>query len=266
MMGGGSISYIMMRQSMLLLVLAVVLTSGTGTGAGGSWWRWGGESSSSSYCLSWRMGVEANNIRAWRTVPDECQRHVEAYIAAGQYQQDLALTVGQVILAYVDAIAPSLPRDGFDAWILDVDDTCISNLRYYRGKRYGCDPFDPQGFKAWASRAGCPAIPDVLRLFYELVRAGFKVFLVTGRDEETLGEATLRNLHDQGFLGYHRLILRSSAYKGLGAAAYKSEMRKQLVGEGYRIWGNVGDQWSDLQGDCPGNRTFKLPNPIYFVP
>lgn len=59
--------------------------------------------------------------------------------------------------------------------------------------------------------------------------------------------------------------------------AYKSEIRKQLEGGGggsggdigaggYRIWGNVGDQWSDLQGNCTGNRTFKLPNPMYFVP
>lgn len=59
---------------------------------------------------------------------------------------------------------------------------------------------------------------------------------------------------------------RSSAYKGLSAITYKSEIRKQLVEQGYRIWGNVGDQWSDLQGEYVGNRTFKLPNPMYFVP
>ncbi|VAH26387.1 unnamed protein product [Triticum turgidum subsp. durum] len=32
--------------------------------------------------------------------------------------------------------------------------------------------------------------------------------------------------------------------------------------EGYRIRGNVGDQWSDLQGDCAGDRVFKVPNPM----
>jgi len=47
---------------------------------------------------------------------------------------------------------------------------------------------------------------------------------------------------------------------------YKSDVRKQLEEEGYRIWGNVGDQWSDIKGDYLGNRTFKLPNPMYFVP
>lgn len=61
-------------------------------------------------------------------------------------------------------------------------------------------------------------------------------------------------------------IGRSTAYKGKSAMRYKSDVRKQLEDEGYRILGNVGDQWSDLQGDYLGNRTFKLPNPMYFVP
>lgn len=61
-------------------------------------------------------------------------------------------------------------------------------------------------------------------------------------------------------------VCRSGAYKGQSAIAYKSAIRKQLTEEGYRIWGNVGDQWSDLQGDHTGNRTFKLPNPMYFIP
>lgn len=214
--------------------------------------------------------MEANNVRAWRTVPTQCLRHIENYMTGGQYEHDLNFII-EHIESYIDTIQMS--DDGLDAWILDVDDTCISNVLYYRGKRFGCDPFDPAGFRKWALRRGCPAIPAVLRLFYNLVGRGFKVILVTGRDEETLGQATLDNLHKQGFIGYEKLILRSAEYRGQSAVAYKSEIRKQLEdggggGEdgGYRIWGNVGDQWSDLQGNCTGNRTFKLPNPMYFVP
>ncbi|KAF7143583.1 hypothetical protein RHSIM_Rhsim05G0232700 [Rhododendron simsii] len=227
---------------------------------------------SASYCLSWRLGVEANNVRAWRTVPTQCLRHIENYMTGGQYERDLNFIM-EHIESYIDTI--QLSEDGLDAWILDVDDTCISNVFYYRGKRFGCDPFDPDGFRKWALRGGCPAIPAVQRLFNNLVGSGFKVFLVTGRDEETLGQATLDNLHNQGFIGYEKLIMRSAAYRGQSAVAYKSEIRKQLEGGGsggdigaggYRIWGNVGDQWSDLQGNCTGNRTFKLPNPMYFVP
>ncbi|CAL5420460.1 unnamed protein product [Camellia sinensis] len=58
----------------------------------------------------------------------------------------------------------------------------------------------------------------------------------------------------------------STTYKGQSAVVYESEIREQLEEEGYKIWGNVGDQWSDLQGNCTSNRTFKLPNPLYFVP
>ena len=47
---------------------------------------------------------------------------------------------------------------------------------------------------------------------------------------------------------------------------FKSAERRRLAAEGYRIRGNVGDQWSDLQGDCAGDRVFKMPNLMYFVP
>ncbi|XP_027337725.1 acid phosphatase 1 [Abrus precatorius] len=216
-----------------------------------------------SFCLSWRLAVEANNVVAWPTVPPQCSRYVETYMIDGQYDRDLELIV-QEILAYVNDTF--LVGDAMDAWILDVDDTCLSNIYYYKGKKYGCDPYDPYGFRAWAIKGGCPAIPSVLKLFNELVDKGFKVFLLTGRDEQSLGEVTKNNLHNQGFIGYERLILRGVEYKGKSAVKYKSDVRKQLQEEGYRIWGNVGDQWSDLQGDYLGNRTFKLPNPMYFVP
>ncbi|KAM5560740.1 acid phosphatase 1 [Rosa sericea] len=215
------------------------------------------------FCLSWRLAVEANNVGGWRTVPTQCFLYLETYMIGGQYDRDMEFIVGE-IMSYVNGIVRS--DDGMDAWILDVDDTCISNILYYKGKRYGCDPYDPSGFRAWAMSGECPAIPAMLRLFSNLVNSGFKVILLTGRDEETLGQVTIENLHNQGFVGYEQLILRTAAYKGQGAVAYKSAIRKQLVEEGYRIWGNVGDQWSDLHGDYIGNRTFKLPNPMYFVP
>lgn len=216
-----------------------------------------------SYCLSWRLAVEANNLRAWRTVPSQCLRYIEIYMIGGQYDRDIGLIVEQ-IMSYVNEI--TLSNDGMDAWIFDVDDTCISNVFYYRGKRYGCDPYDPSGFTAWAMKGGCPGIPAVLELFNMLVESGFKVFLITGRNQDTLGQATIDNLHNQGFRGYEQLIMRTAANKGQSAVTFKSEMRRQLTEAGYRIWGNVGDQWTDLQGECSGNRSFKLPNPMYFVP
>jgi hypothetical protein len=47
---------------------------------------------------------------------------------------------------------------------------------------------------------------------------------------------------------------------------YKSEKREEMVKEGYRIRGNSGDQWSDLLGSAMSERSFKLPNPMYYIP
>ncbi|KAL4307981.1 hypothetical protein GQ457_01G035960 [Hibiscus cannabinus] len=105
---------------------------------------------------------------------------------------------------------------------------------------YRCEPYDPWGFKTYVMRAECPAIPAVLGLFQKLVDTGFKVFLITGRDEETLATATIDNLHTQGFIGYERVIFRTEPFKGKSAVVYKSAIRKQLMEQGYRIWGNVG--------------------------
>ncbi|KAI4353581.1 hypothetical protein L6164_002520 [Bauhinia variegata] len=220
-------------------------------------------SQNDSYFLSWRLAVEANNVRPWRTVPLHYSHHLEVYMLGGQYQLDVQL-IGEQISVYVSEITP-LPGDGMDAWVLDVDDTCISNVNFYKERRFGCDPFDSTGFKAWIKEGACPAIPAVLALFKKLIDRGFKVVLLTGRDEERFGKITIDNLHNQGFIGYERLIMRTSAQKGVSAVSYKSNIRKQLEGEGYRIWGNVGDQWSDLQGDSCGKRTFKLPNPMYCI-
>uniref|UniRef100_A0A0D9VTN2 Acid phosphatase n=1 Tax=Leersia perrieri TaxID=77586 RepID=A0A0D9VTN2_9ORYZ len=213
-------------------------------------------------CLSWRVMVEANNARGWRTVPAPCVGYVKSYMTRGQYIRDLSSVMDQVS-AYVDTVQAD--ADGLDAWILDIDDTCLSNLLYYEAKQFGA--YDPSAFKMWASKGACPGIPAVLELYATLQAKGFKVFLLSGRDEETLATCTSENLESEGFLGYERLIMRSPDYRGQSSSLFKSAMRKRLVEEeGYRIRGNVGDQWSDLQGDYVGERVFKIPNPMYYVP
>ena len=52
---------------------------------------------------------------------------------------------------------------------------------------------------------------------------------------------------------------------GKSSVVFKSGERKKLEENGYRIIGNIGDQWSDLLGTNTGNRTFKLPDPMYYI-
>ncbi|XP_020396746.1 acid phosphatase 1 isoform X2 [Zea mays] len=201
------------------------------------------------YCLSWRLMVEAGNAKGWRAVPAQCVGYVRVYMAWGQYHRDVG-AVAELAAAGADGL--------IDAWVLDVDDTCLSNQPYYQVKQFGA--YDPVAFRAWASWATCPGIPAMQWLFQTLRGRGFRVFLVTGRDEETLGSSTAANLAAAGFSG-------SAAYRGQSAVAFKSAVRRKLAEEeGYRIRGNVGDQWSDLQGECAGDRVFKVPNPMYLVP
>lgn len=87
-----------------------------------------------NYCLSWRLAVEADNVRSWGTVPTQCLQYVETYMMGGQYEKDLELIMEQ-ISSYADGI--SVANDKMDAWILDIDDTCLSNVLYYKRKRYG---------------------------------------------------------------------------------------------------------------------------------
>ncbi|KAF8721131.1 hypothetical protein HU200_023551 [Digitaria exilis] len=227
---------------------------------------WPGQAPEDAGCLSWRVMVEANNARGWRTVPAQCVGYVKGYMTRGQYLRDLAGVMEQAS-NYVDQITADedANADGLDAWVFDIDDTCLSNLPYYETKQFGYGTA-AASLVAWASKEACPGIPPVLALFTALLDKGFKVFLLSGRDEETLGPCTAGNLDAEGFSGYERLIMRSPEYRGQSSSVFKSAMRKQLVDEGYRIRGNVGDQWSDLQGDCVGDRVFKIPNPMYFVP
>jgi hypothetical protein len=46
---------------------------------------------------------------------------------------------------------------------------------------------------------------------------------------------------------------------------YKSATRAHIDSLGYEIVANFGDQFSDLEGGH-ADRTFKMPNPNYFLP
>jgi len=99
---------------------------------------WPGQAPEDPGCLSWRVMVEANNARGWRTVPAQCVGYVKGYMTRGQYLRDLAGVMEQAS-GYADQIAAGAGADpdGLDAWVFDIDDTCLSNLPYYETKQFG---------------------------------------------------------------------------------------------------------------------------------
>ncbi|KAK8658885.1 hypothetical protein V6N13_029104 [Hibiscus sabdariffa] len=213
-------------------------------------------------CTSWRFAVETNNLSPWKTIPEECGSYVKDYMMGRGYKADLERVSSE---AGIYAMSLQLSGDGKDVWVFDVDETLLSNLPYYADHGYGLEIFNPVEFDKWVYRGMAPGIEPSLKLYEKVLNLGFKVFLLTGRSEKQRS-ITIENLTKAGFRSWDKLILRDSEDQDKPATVFKSEKRSKMVEEGYRILGNSGDQWSDLSGSSPSNHSFKLPNPMYYIP
>ena len=147
--------------------------------------------------------------------------------------------------------------------VLDIDETSLSNYCEMKREDYG---YISGIFNLWeVSPEADMALPGALRLFNKARAVGVEVFFITGRpDEQRAG--TVRNLEAAGYKGWKGLSLRVGPQKTMATVAYKSEERKKIVAAGDRIVMNVGDQWSDLNGDSKAEISVKLPNPFYYLP
>lgn len=213
------------------------------------------------YCDSWRFSIETNDAGPWSRIPKKCEQFVKEYMTGERYRSD-----SEVIADYALSFAKTveLAGDGKDAWVFDIDETLLSNLPYYVDHGFGTEIFDEKSFDEWVDLAQAPALPASLMLYRELEQLGFTIFLLTGRSEYQRN-ATDTNLLFAGYNNYKRLLLRGPGDSGTLATSYKSERRKDLEQEGYRIHGSSGDQWSDLVGFSVATRSFKLPNPMYYI-
>ncbi|GAB4843077.1 hypothetical protein Ancab_013056 [Ancistrocladus abbreviatus] len=220
------------------------------------------------------MNVELNNIQDFDVVPEECTRYVGKYMMSTQYKVDIERAVEECIV-YLSSRCPlksdgdgssqcSLKRDGKDAWIFDIDDTLLSTVPYFKKHNYGEEKLNLTSLEEWKSQSKAPAIKQTLNLFNEIKSRGIQIILLSSRREH-LRSATVDNLLDVGFHGWSSLILRSPEDEDKQVQIYKAEIRKQLIVNGYQIWGVMGDQWSSLQGYPGPGRKFKLPNPLYYV-
>ncbi|KAI6671858.1 hypothetical protein NL676_006743 [Syzygium grande] len=212
-------------------------------------------------CLSWRLGVETNNIKNWDTVPRECEGYVGHYMLGHQYREDSKVVAREAVL-YARSLR--LAGDGKDVWVFDIDETSLSNLPYYAKHGFGVEPYNATSFNQWVLKGKAPALPETLKLYQEVLKLGIKPIFLTGRSEDQR-KITSSNLRNAGFHKWEMLILKGSDYSGTTAVVYKSNDRRKVVESGYRIIGNIGDQWSDVLGTQAGNRTFKLPDPLYYI-
>lgn len=185
------------------------------------------------------------------------------YHDSGAYQTDIARVVDEA-QRYIDAQATMnqhLNSPKKLALVLDIDETCLSNYDYLRTMDFANIP---QQLLQHYMAADDPAIKPMLNLYQHALNQGVAVFFITGRNHN-LKEATIKNLHKAGF--NHWSGLEFSSFQGNVASAipYKSTIRASIASKGYTILASIGDQYSDLLGGY-AQKTFKLPNPYYYIP
>jgi predicted secreted acid phosphatase len=195
----------------------------------------------------------------------EARRQVEEYVDSGRYERDVA-RVCAAARVWLDKRVKTAVKP---AIVLDIDETSLSNwpeMRVNSWARIVNGPCDlekgPCGHRAWQAMAKAKAIAPTLALAQHARQLNVAVFFVTGRPER-LRESTERNLREQGY-EWNGLSLEPEGATFKSAVDFKAPERAKIAAQGYTIILNLGDQQSDLTGGY-AERTFKLPNPVYFV-
>uniref|UniRef100_A0A0E0KZE4 Acid phosphatase n=1 Tax=Oryza punctata TaxID=4537 RepID=A0A0E0KZE4_ORYPU len=243
-----------MATERLLLLLTVAAA------AAGSCFCSGQEAKPPPYCGSVRTAVEAHNIIGWKTFPADCAKYIADYMTGDRYKRDSDVVINEAI-AYAESL--KLSGNGKEVWVFDVDETALSTLPYQAKHGYGVQPYDHASFLQYMAGGCAPALQGTLRLYHRLLQLGIKPVFLTDRTENQRAVTTY-NLLSQGYSSWEKLLLQPVGQQ-TSTQTFKTSERKKLVSDDYVIVGNIGDQWSDILGSPEGCRTFKYPNPMYYV-
>ncbi|MFF8595741.1 HAD family acid phosphatase [Streptomyces sp. NPDC015220] len=193
------------------------------------------------------------------------------------YAKDLA-RIDADAKRYIDQAARKARHHKGDkpAVVFDIDDTLLLSLDYEKKNNYG---YNGATWAAYVNEADRPEVfgsPELVRYAAE---KGVTVFYNSGLSEAQRA-AAVENLKKVGAdvnLDAAHMFLKDAANPPAylsdcatpGAwkcttVQYKSGTRKHIEDLGYDIIANFGDQYSDFGGGH-ADRTYKLPNPTYFV-
>ena len=156
------------------------------------------------------------------------------------------------------------------AIVFDVDDTTLNTYSY---EIYSNFVYNPTSNAAFVNSGVFRAVPHMVDLEHFAESRGYKIFFLTGRPE-TQRVGTVANLTNEGYdVQNSKLYLKdytvdtwlSPCAPSCTTTQYKSLTRAHIESLGYNIVANFGDQFSDLNGGF-ADQTFKMPNPMYFLP
>ena len=167
---------------------------------------------------------------------------------------------------------------GTHAILFDIDDTTLNTYSYEIFSNFVFNPTTNAAFVNAGSASVFPAVPGMVGLEQDAIAKGYQVYFLTGRPATQL-TGTLANLRDAGYtVDDSHVFLKDLTAPYLQpcqtdannlpctTTEYKSLTRKHIEQDlGVDIVANFGDQFSDLNGGF-ADRTFKIPNPMYFLP
>jgi acid phosphatase len=196
------------------------------------------------------LHLEADNL-------SDIFRTLANYAQSGQYEREISQVV-QPAHDWVETRAASARPGEKLAAVFDIDETALSNVPNILNCGFCSASVQSKLF----GNIPLPAIPQTLSLYNFAKSKGVAVILLTGRTEPAR-DATIRDLQTAGYSGWAELLLRPSGNTD-PARIMKAGVRADIEKRGYRIILSIGDQLSDLIGGH-AERTYKLPNPFYFV-
>jgi hypothetical protein len=171
---------------------------------------------------------------------------------------------------------------GDPAILFDIDDTTLNTFSYEIYSNFVFNPTTNGFFVNAGSASVFPAVPGMVDLEKAAEAKGYDVYFLTGRPISQT-DGTLANLTDAGYDvdPTHVFLKDTTAATEPWLAPcidptthaftcttiqYKSLTRQHIEKDlGADIVANFGDQFSDLEGGF-ADRTFKIPNPMYFLP
>ena len=188
---------------------------------------------------------------------------VKAYHDSGAYHKELNQVIMHARTFIFERVLANkkTPKPEKLAIVLDIDETSLSNY----------DKMVERDFVATRKQlheetlaADAPAIEPTLSLYRDALQHGVTVFFITGRHESER-TATEKNLKNAGYKEWANLYIRPDDTHSLSIIPFKSQARAAIAKQGYTIIASIGDQQSDLAGGY-AEKTFKLPNPYYYLP
>ncbi|HEY7007911.1 MAG TPA: HAD family acid phosphatase [Jatrophihabitantaceae bacterium] len=169
------------------------------------------------------------------------------------------------------------------ALVFDIDDTTLNTYDY---EIYSSFAYNPVTNGDFVDHAAFPAVFGMPDFVNWAGKQGYTVFFLTGRPEHQR-PGTITNLTNVGYqvpldtshvyLKYESTQVPPSYLTCTGAVSpvtgkptcstieYKSGTRAHIESLGYKILGDFGDQFSDLEGGHAGHQV-KIPNPMYYLP